>query len=106
MTTNSSANPLGIKCIDHLEFCCDTATPTKSIMEKFGFMNSEIDEKNDQLLISQGQVRFLLNAKKDSYARDYLKSTAKVFPPFLFRWKAVSKHSKKPLIVELKSFVL
>ena len=41
-------------------------------MEKFGFMNSEIDEKNDQLLISR-QSTILLNAKKDSYARDYLK---------------------------------
>ena len=74
MTTINPKNPLGIDCIDHLEFCCESlSTPTKKIMETFGFMESELNDKNHQLLISQGQVRFLLNANKDSYAHDYLK---------------------------------
>ena len=74
MTIISSENPLGIDCIDHLEFCCDSLeTPTKKIMETFGFMDGEIDEENNQILLTQGQVRFLMNANKNSYARDYLK---------------------------------
>jgi 4-hydroxyphenylpyruvate dioxygenase len=74
MASTSSKNPLGIKGIDHLEFCCESlSTATKNVMENFGFLHSEIDEKNDQVLLSQGQIRFLLNAKKDSYAQEYLK---------------------------------
>ena len=73
MTKITPENPLGIECIDHLEFCCDSlSTPTMKVMEDFGFNQTEINEKNDQILISQGQVRFLMNANKNDYASDYL----------------------------------
>ena len=79
-------NPLGIKAIDHLEFCCESLrTPTIDIFKKFGFVTSEVDDQNDQILMSQGQVRFLLNAKEDSYANDYLKKHGEGVSTISFR---------------------
>lgn len=67
-------NPLGIKKIDHLEFCCDSLdTPTRSIFKKFGFLDSMTNKNETNLLMGQGQVNFLLNCDKNSYASDYLK---------------------------------
>ena len=75
MTAQKHGNPLGIKSIDHLEFCCDSLdTPTRKVFEKFGFLQSEINERSSQILMTQGQTRFLLNGKKDSYARDYFRN--------------------------------
>ncbi len=71
---NKNQNPLGIKKIDHLEFCCDSLdTPTRSIFKKFGFLDSMANKKETNLLMGQGQVNFLLNCDKNSYASDYLK---------------------------------
>ena len=71
---DKTRNPLGIKKIDHLEFCCDSLdTPTRSIFKKFGFLDSMTNKNETNLLMSQGQVNFLLNCDKNSYASDYLK---------------------------------
>ena len=68
-------NPLGVKSIDHLEFCCESLeTPTKNIFKKFGFLDAMINQQENQLLMTQGQIRFLLNADKNSYSADYLKN--------------------------------
>ena len=53
------SNPLGIKGIDHLEFCCDSLdTNTRTIFKKFGFLDQQINSKEDQLLMSQGKSDF------------------------------------------------
>ena len=68
-------NPLGVKSIDHLEFCCESLeTPTRNIFKKFGFLDAMINHQENQLLMTQGQIRFLLNADKNSYSSDYLKN--------------------------------
>jgi 4-hydroxyphenylpyruvate dioxygenase len=68
-------NPLGIKNIDHLEFCCDTLeTPTRDTFKRFGFLDTMINKKENQLLMTQGQIKYLLNADKNSYSSEYLKN--------------------------------
>ncbi len=71
MTTQiNPENPLGIKAIDHLEFCCDQLdTPTKELFYTFGFAKTFSNDQEE--LFTQGQVRFLLSAKKDGHARQY-----------------------------------
>lgn len=60
-------NPLGIKSIDHLEFCCESLnTPTKDLFYKFGFSKSYENTSAGSELFSQGQVRFLLVKDPDS----------------------------------------
>jgi 4-hydroxyphenylpyruvate dioxygenase len=65
-------NPIGIKAIDHLEFCCDTlTTPTRKLFHGLGFSCGQTNEHLE--LFEQGQIRFLLNAnsKPTEHARKY-----------------------------------
>lgn len=70
-------NPLGIIAVDHLEFTCDSLnTPTKDLFFKFGFVRTYENKDLNAELFSQGQVRFLLVADKDSdsHSSQYLKA--------------------------------
>lgn len=70
MSIISADNPLGIKCIDHLEFTCDSLeSPTKELFYMLGFSITQKSEKEE--LFSQGQVRFLLTAPEKGHARKY-----------------------------------
>ena len=74
MGSKSTANnPLGLKGIDHLEFCCsDLNTPTSKLFEKFGFVRTKQNNSNDLALYEQGQIKFILNSKKETHAHQYL----------------------------------
>lgn len=72
MTTDHDQNPLGILAIDHLEFTCDNLnTPSKELFYTLGFQKSF--EAPYREVFSQGQVRFLLNARPEGLAREYFK---------------------------------
>ena len=74
MGSKSTANnPLGLTGIDHLEFCCsDLNTPTSKLFEKFGFVRTKQNNSNDLALYEQGQIKFILNSKKETHAHQYL----------------------------------
>ncbi len=66
MSIISSTNPLGIKGIDHLEFCTNSlSTETINTFYKFGFEKSFVDLENGSELFSQGQIRFVVTAHPD-----------------------------------------
>lgn len=67
-------NPIGLKSIDHLEFCCDTLqTQTTKTFHQLGFLKTQTHETKDQILFEQGQVKFLVNADTNaqSQSRQY-----------------------------------
>ena len=67
-------NPIGIKGIDHLEFTCDKlTTPTASDFTRLGFTKTEINQKNNSELYTQGSIRFLLTASNEGKSREYFK---------------------------------
>ena len=69
----SESNPLGIQCIDHLEFTCnDLNSPTRDLFYTYGFSKTYESPNKQKELFSQGQVRFLLNSEDSGLARDYL----------------------------------
>jgi 4-hydroxyphenylpyruvate dioxygenase len=73
----SSENPLGIKGIDHLEFCTNSLnTKTIETFYKFGFEKSYSDEKNGAELYSQGQIRFVVmaNPSPNHHSQTYFKN--------------------------------
>lgn len=73
----SSENPLGIKAIDHLEFCTNSlTTPTIDTFYKFGFEKTYVDEINQAELYSQGQIRFVVVANRDHnhHSQTYFKA--------------------------------
>lgn len=64
-------NPVGLKAIDHLEFCVDSFnSPTLPLFTKLGFHITH--QSKDKKLYTQGQIRFLINAEQAGRARDYL----------------------------------
>ena len=68
----TAQNPLGITAIDHLEFTADSlSTPTRALFYDLGF--SKTDEGEGQQLFTQGQIRFLINAKSHGPSRDYFR---------------------------------
>ena len=70
MSIISTDNPLGVKCIDHLEFTCDNlGSPTKELFYMLGFSITQKSETQE--LFTQGQVRFLLTAPSEGHARTY-----------------------------------
>jgi 4-hydroxyphenylpyruvate dioxygenase len=86
-------NPVGIKSIDHLEFTCDTlATETAENFSRLGFKRTEVIE-GEQELYTQGQIRFLLNAKTDdqTHSRQYFKSHGEGVSKISFRVDDVEK---------------
>ena len=65
-------NPIGIKSIDHLEFAVsDLNSPTLKTFEDMGFQSTSRNE--NQILYTQGQVRFLADNTPDSLASKYVK---------------------------------
>lgn len=76
MTIQWDKNPLGIHAIDHLEFCTDSLqTKTIDTFYQFGFENTGFNEKENALLYTQGQIRFVIIAPKtaDSHPARYFK---------------------------------
>lgn len=78
-------NPLGIEAIDHLEFCTDSLeTKTKETLYKFGFEKTYEDQSSNAEVFSQGQVRFVVVAHKDSnnhavkYFKDHGEGVSKI----------------------------
>ena len=71
----SQQNPLGIDCIDHLEFTCDNlgSTEMRELFHTMGFSKTYQNEAGTRELYSQGQVRFYLVGDKEasSHARQY-----------------------------------
>ena len=66
----ASQNPLGIKGIDHLELTVDSLnSSTGRLLENLGFFRSGRGEGID--LFTQGQIRFLINARPSGHHRDY-----------------------------------
>ncbi len=74
----SESNPLGIKAIDHLEFCCDKLETTKirDTFSKIGL--TKIAECNilESELFQEGEVRFVLtaNSHPDAQSRKYFQA--------------------------------
>jgi len=69
---HNEENPLGIKSIDHLEFCVsDLSTPTKDLFLTFGFEKIAQHQSLPMELFGQGQIRFVINADHNSRAFDY-----------------------------------
>lgn len=74
----SPDNPLGIDCIDHLEFTCESFDKSE-MPELFWRMGNSVTEESTEdaseskRLYTQGQVRFLLVASKNpnSHPRQY-----------------------------------
>lgn len=76
MQVINEKNPLGIEAIDHLEFCSGSLFgPMIETFYKLGFEKTYENIKENALLFSQGQVRFLLTANPDSkkHSRQYFK---------------------------------
>lgn len=69
-------NPIGIKSIDHLEFCTNSlSTPTRSLFHRLGFTKSHELRGHNKEVFTQGQIRFLLNANQseNEHAQKYYK---------------------------------
>ena len=65
-----SQNPLGIKGIHHLELTVDSLeSPTGSLLGNLGFLRSGKGEGIE--LFTQGQIRFLINARSSGHHRNY-----------------------------------
>ena len=68
------ANPLGIKSIDHLEFCCPSLenSPVGPLFSRLGF--KRIARAKGRELYTQGQIRFLLSDASgvDGHGAKYL----------------------------------
>lgn len=68
-------NPIGIKGIDHLEFCCDNLeTSTIKTFHNLGFVKTQTHGEKE--LFQQGQVRFLVNpdTNPEAHSRKYFQA--------------------------------
>ena len=72
---HDESNPLGIKSIDHLEFCTDNPNSEQvKLFHTQGFVITHKHTSENKFLYSQGQVRFVLNATNSGQAGDYFKA--------------------------------
>ena len=67
-STSDSANPLGIKSLDHLEFTCGHLETSRigHDWSRFGFIRTQKNAVSE--LYTQGQIRFLLTHNPDATA--------------------------------------
>ena len=75
----SSDNPIGLKSVDSLQFCCDNLqTPTATHFKRLGFTKISENTSEHQELYNQGQINFLLDANHDvnSQSRKYFEAHA------------------------------
>ncbi len=88
----STANPAGLKAIDHLEFTVDSfASPTMRLFHDMGFsLTAEAPHKK---LFTQGQVRFLVTADPDptTHSRRYFNVHGEGVSKISFQVDAVEK---------------
>jgi len=83
-------NPAGLRSIDHLEFTVDSlSSPTISLFRKMGF--SATAKASDQILFTQGQVRFLVTSKATGLSRDYYKNHGEGVSKISFQVDSVEK---------------
>ena len=86
------SNPAGLKNIDHLEFTVnDMNSPTVKLFHTLGFIKTA--QGPDMALFTQGQVRFLVKATKDSQAhsRKYFNDHGEGVSKMSFQVESVEK---------------
>jgi len=86
------ANPAGLKSIDHLEFTVDKLdSSTPKLFSTMGFTRVANDSESE--LYTQGQIRFLVKAAKDSndLTRKYLNAHGEGVSKISFQVESVEK---------------
>ena len=84
-------NPVGLRCIDHLEFTVNSlSSPTLELFHKMGFQVSAT--KEHKKLFSQGQARFLVTEERGSvHSREYFNNHGEGVSKMSFQVESVEK---------------
>lgn len=66
-------NPIGLAGIEFLEFSSSSPESIEQLFQNFGFSSTLEHEKNHSKLFEQGQIRFIVNKKSQSFAESFYK---------------------------------
>ena len=88
-------NPLGTDGFEFVEFAAQDPAPLAANFERLGFIAVAKHRSKDVTLYRQGEINFILNAEKDSFAEEFTAAHGPAVNAFAIRVKDAALAMKK-----------
>ena len=91
----SDDNPMGTDGFEFVEFAAQDPAPLAANFERLGFTAVAKHRSKDVTLYRQGEINFILNAEKDSFAEEFTAAHGPAVNAFAIRVKDAAKAMEK-----------